>query len=102
VAVSRAEKISNGKDDVGKRLGCYSIAAVEETYLLVAIWGRMSMHLQVLLGDVQEPGFRDSGLGVDRKFDLTVFLDRCIGHFDDEIHVLSLRMRAGIEIGTRT
>jgi hypothetical protein len=82
-----------------KRLGSDRLTPLQGVYVLIAIRGWISVHLQALRGHIEQPGLRHPGPGIDGKFDLAVCHHRSIGNFDDQIDVLRLRMRARIEIG---
>jgi hypothetical protein len=68
-------------------------------YVLIAGWDAMAEHLQELRDHVEQPDLRHPGPGIDGQPGLAVCHNRGIGHFDDQIDVLRLRMRARIEIG---
>jgi hypothetical protein len=60
--------------------------------------GRLAVYLNVVLGEIDQPGFANAGATVERGFGAAIKTDGGIGNFNDQQDVLGTRVASRIKI----
>jgi hypothetical protein len=95
---SSPEDIIHSRCQIRQRLYRNALTPLSSLNLPVALRGGLSVDLNSVLLQVDEPGFGDPGSGVEGKFDLPVILKGGLGHLDHEKDVLRPWVSGGVVV----
>ena len=94
----RAEDLVHRELEIGKRRGCYVLAAATAELIAIAVGGRIAEDIDGVRSAIDDPHFDDARPCVERQLTPAVVAERGVRDLNDQERICRRRMRGAVEV----